>query len=1108
MNTQELITNEEELVSNVVKDFIPASERLNFLVGFFYFSGFTEIYKNIGDKNVRILVGMDIEKKLNNKIVEFKLVNGINNNKQKSDNQIKNEFYNNLVNITNNTDFVDSVEKEKAFKIFLKKIKNGTLEIRKTRKPNHAKLYIFEISEEHSLRGQQPGYVVTGSSNLTVSGMRGQSEVNVILRGENEYTESLNLFEDLWENHSVEIVSEKNTQEFLEEVEKKIWVNKQYKPIVLYIKVLQEYFAIDESKDLNLPEDITDNYINLKYQIDAIKDTIKSLKTHNGALLADVVGLGKSIIASSAANNLDLRTIVVCPPHLIPQWEEYIYEFNFVGKVFSSGKIEDAIEYEKLHNGENLIILDEAHKYRNPDTQTYRTVHELCIGNKVLLLTATPLNNKPQDISALINLFQIPGNTTLNTVDNLSSTMRDLVTKYNKTTRDARDDKITDEERDEIVQDIAEDIRKIISPIIIRRTRSDLQELDRYREDLVEQNIRFSEVQDPRKMEYELGNLSSLYKNTLYKINPDQTGKQGFQGTRYKPLTYVKQYKKYVEKIKQLYGGKEQEFIKKSQSNLASFMKRLLVRRFESSIMSFKESLEYMIQTHKNIISWYEDIGQIPFYKKGYLPSPDDIFEIEGEDQENMFKEMEDKLNKLDAGEIDSLESYHEKGLFFIDKNDVRNKYIDKVKQDKKLLENIHDNWFEDGLPEDPKLEHCIEFLKNKLDENPDRKIVIFSEYTDTVQYISNKIDQEADIDVMSYHSKKASKTAKQKIINNFDAGIPKSKQEDKYNVLIATDAISEGYNLHRAGIILNYDIPYNPTRVIQRVGRINRINKKVFDKIYIYNYFPSVTGEQEIRAKEISTLKIDLINSLIGTDTKIFTEDQDVNSYFAEKYKEARKAEEKPSWYLKYRKFLENIEKEHPEIVEKAEEVPNRTKIRRKEHASSRNGIVFFGRKDEDYIFKFQDYQNEEEYTILPPEKGMNIFEAGLEEDSYQVSDKFREFYDKCQYKLFRNKSEQPLGRTRGKAVKKLRKIKKVLSTTKSKQYIEKLITVVKELDSIPKIDVKNIPKTGDNVSELKEKFKEIKDNIPERYIDKILDRSDKISKGEEYLILAEEIK
>lgn len=135
----------------------------------------------------------------------------------------------------------------------------------------------------------------------------------------------------------------------------------------------------------------------------------------------------------------------------------------------------------------------------------------------------------------------------------------------------------------------------------------------------------------------------------------------------------------------------------------------------------------------------------------------------------------------------------------------------------------------------------------------PDRKLIVFSEFADTVNYLGKALI-EAGLPAMKYTSADATIANKDRIRANFDAGLKPSLQQNDFHILVATDAISEGYNLHRAGAIFNYDIPYNPTRVIQRIGRINRINKKVFDELYIYNYFPTEIGENEARKRNIYT--------------------------------------------------------------------------------------------------------------------------------------------------------------------------------------------------------------------------------------------------------------
>ena len=107
---------------------------------------------------------------------------------------------------------------------------------------------------------------------------------------------------------------------------------------------------------------------------------------------------------------------------------------------------------------------------------------------------------------------------------------------------------------------------------------------------------------------------------------------------------------------------------------------------------------------------------------------------------------------------------------------------------------------------------------------------------------------------------------------------------------MIATDAISEGFNLHRAGSIFNYDIPYNPTRVVQRFGRINRINKKMFNELYIYNFFPTDIGETEVNMKRITGLKKMMFNAIFGEDTKVLTKNEDLVSYFQDEFNDLYK--------------------------------------------------------------------------------------------------------------------------------------------------------------------------------------------------------------------------
>ena len=1075
------ITNHNELLSNVINDILPSTEKVYFLVGYFYFSGFKEIYQNLKDKEMKILIGMDIEKGVLNKIKEFEIIQEVN----LSRGQIKQNYFNSLVSLFNDTDFFDSAEKQEAFKLFLNKIKNGSLEIKKTERPNHAKLYLFEKKTEHSEGGRYPGVLITGSSNLSLSGLTARNEINVVFRDEH-YQEGKDLFNKLWES-AIDIINKKDHSEFESQVIEKIWYEKLPLPFYMYIRVLDEYFSV-KKPFIRLPAEITNNrFFNLKYQTDAIYQTLDIIHKHNGVIIADVVGLGKSIIASAVAHNLRMKTIIIAPPHLTDQWHDYYFAYDYTAKVFSSGSIDKALAYARNDNAQKLIIVDEAHKYRNELTQDYGNLHQLCQGNKVILLTATPFNNRPQDIFAMIKLFQIPAKSTIQTIDNLAYQFRELIKEYKSIAKSQRKKLQSPQEIKERIRRLAKEIRDLISPLLIRRSRLDLLDIEEYRNDLEKQNIELNIVEPPKLLEYELGELSQLYIDTLEKIAPnDDSSKKGFIGARYKPTQYLINVDKYREKLKLDFGDENLFF--QSQINLAKFMRRLLVHRFESSKYSFRESLNSMIDSAKLIKEWYERLGKVPIYKKGKLPDVDTLLADGG-------IEMDKDVEEINFDDL--LKTYQEKGLITIDSEDLSPEFIQDVNQDIGLLSQIKNEWFAPGIGFDPKLERIKKLLHAWLRDEPKRKIVIFSEFGDTVNYLKEKLEK--DFRVFKYTSKEANKTNKKIIKENFDAGLPKEEQADDYDILIATDAISEGFNLHRAGIIFNYDIPYNPTRVIQRVGRINRINVKVFDRLYIYNFFPTATGEDETRIKQITTLKFDMMNALLGEDTLVLTDDTELESFFREQYERELAMQEERSWDVDFRNLLTHLKIHQPEVVQKARELPKRCRVRRKAKKDS-SGVIIFGKKGDDYKFKLG---TENEDISISAEKALRLFEAEVNEKPEKVSEAFEKIYQRLKSNLFQRKLQMSADKGKREALAKAEVFKNLLPDYKD--YLNDLIVVIRTLDSLPEYYLKEIRAL--NVNQPEESLKKLMKELPHHYLTVMLESARKIEEGEEVIILSEEL-
>lgn len=1084
MSQNSFITNKDKLMSEIIQGILPKTDAVDILVGYFFFSGYYLLSHSLANKKLRILVGLDVDTNISKSI---QVINTLSENKL-SLGQLREKYYQEFVHLFNNSDFLDSEEKQQSFTLFCNKIKDGSLEIRKTEEPCHAKMYIFDYDDLHNEQGEDPGNVITGSSNLSYQGLEGRIEINVRLKDKQNHIDAKKIFNELWDS-SVPVVDQNTLPEWEDKVIKHIWYEKLYAPYLMYVRVLHEYFNIPSKENILTPYDITEGtYTNLKYQTDAVQLALNAIDNHNGVIIADVVGLGKSIIASTIARNLRLRTIIVAPPHLVRQWEVYKDEFGFNASVFSAGKIEAALNHFKeiARSGEQfLIIIDEAHRFRNEYIKDYSLLHDLCSNNKVVLLTATPFNNRPNDIYSLLKLFQIPNKSTLKTVVNLGESFRELIATYKDIEKSKREKRITDEEVKKEAERIASSIRSIINPLVVRRSRIDLREIPAYKEDLRVQGIKPVIPDDPQELNYELSESQlKLYLRTLDLIAESEHKDDGiirFKSARYQPVAYaiknkIEELTRYLEKRT----GVEYRMLVGRQQNVSSFMRKLLVQRFESSVYAFRQSLGFMIKSAENLLTWIDKSGEIPVFKKGGLPDVEDFYEI-----------TDDGVNEI----YDAFELYEQKGLFTIPRRFISNEFIEDVKSDIALLKKIREEWFgaDDSIKFDPKLDEFKRLLAEHRKKDPKRKIVVFSAFADTVNYLGETLQQDGNpLRVMKYTSGDASSSNKEIIRSNFDAGIRKELQQDDYDILIATDAISEGYNLHRAGEIFNYDIPYNPTRVIQRIGRINRINKKVFDNLYIFNFFPTDVGEAETRTKEISTLKMAMIHAIMGEDTKALTKDEEVQSFFVERYRKELSKTETASWDTPYRRLLDQLK--GTDLYKEALLIPHRARIARNIE-KPRYGVMMFGKKGNDFVFKIA---NGDDITMLSAEEALSLFEAQQNEPPFAVNKSFDATYQFLKSKLFSGVDKQRRDPRLLKALDKIKLIKE--SNILDKAYVDDLLTVA-QADGLSGYEVRHLTNIKKN------EIAELPKLISHAYLLRKLETMASVETGEESLILTEQI-
>ena len=969
-----IIDNRNKTMLDSLKNSLKQAESVDILTAFFYFSGFNALAEELKDKKIRILVGNTIDpsaiadlcnavKDSPDELLETYAVRGYTrlNNSQK-----KNYYVDSFVELFNKSalaDEFDSTDSQSIFKMFLDKIADGTLEIRLTATPNHAKAYILTNMFEYSCFGDQKGVVFTGSSNFTYNGLRGQGEMIERFSDNSKYEEYSESFEKLWnDSKSIDVCVKDGNQDFINELKKKLWIFAKPTPYQIFIRILFELYASLESNVVKSPYEITDGkFSNLKYQLDAIKYGVDCINKNNGVIIADVVGLGKSVIASAIAHNLDMkRTVIIAPPHLVDQWNDYQQDFGLRGvRVCSSGKIEELYNTYAADPNPILYIIDEAHRYRNELSDAYQWLHQLTrshADNKVVLLTATPYNNRPQDLFALIKLFQTPSRSTIHSVDNLGVRFHELIAQYNRLEKEGKKG-LTSEIKYELDQ-LSQQLRILIDPVIVRRSRIDLQEIKEYADDLKVQGIQFPQVVGPELVEYDLGEIRPLYLHTLDLLS------NKFICARYNPSAYLVNPEAFMKQYGEVFGEMN---IQLSQRNLAMFIKRLLVMRFESSKSAFKSTLTSILSSYENIIKWWEK-GYVPIKKSGYLSEPDDEEIQETLDEISSIDELGIDLNKIKKKAIPI-----EKSLF-------REEFIEAVKSDIELLKGIYTEWFEsDDVGIDPKYNIVKQKIAKSLEENKNRKLVVFSTFADTAEYVKEHLERDG-FRVLLYTGG-ASQVDRSIVKCNFDASCKPADQANDYDIIVATDALSEGFNLNRAGVIINYDIPYNPTRVVQRIGRINRINKKMFDSIYIYNFFPTDIGEENTLIKGISTLKMLLINNIVGSDTKTLTPDETLQSYFKKRYDEADEENNDRSWDNEYRNIYNSI-KHNMDLIDEIHSIPERARIVRKGQKEA--CAISFAKRGDNTLFALA-YPDIPQAKIVPADKVLDLFSADYEEKGYE---------------------------------------------------------------------------------------------------------------------------
>jgi superfamily II DNA/RNA helicase len=925
------------------------------VVGYFRASGYFAIRKHLMELDeVKILVGINVDHLIADAKRRGLLFKG---NPKKT----REEFIKWMQEDIQEAKYSKDVEE--GILQFMQDVMDGKIEIRAHQSKNlHAKIYIF--LPEH-FDQDTDGRVITGSSNLTSAGLGGDDdegnyEFNVQLKRYDDVAFAESEFQKLWEE------GEEILPEDVQNATKKTHLEKEFSPFELYIKFLIEYFGRNIDYDPESVGDVPKQFKKLSYQVDAVNQGFEMLMDYNGFFLADVVGTGKTVVTTMLAKRFiiangsgNTKILVVYPPALEKNWKHTFRMFGIdkYAKFITNGSlhkiIDDDLDYWAKEEYD-LVIVDEAHKFRNRTAQSFDQLQIICksgrLNNglidsdekKVILVSATPLNNRPGDIYNMLQLFQDARRSKL-PIKNLTAFFHPHIKRYKELIRMPEPDQ---EEIREMYKEIRE---QILKPITIRRTRRDLENVNQYKEDLNKQGVSFPDIEPPIKREYAMSDkLRKLFFETLDSILDEKQ----IDYYRYRAISYLK------DDVK----AEHYEIADLTSAQLARMMTTLLVKRIESSFKAFKDSLFKLRDSTENMIRTFED-GKI-------FIAPDlDVNRLMDEgftDDEIEMKILEISDDKPANKTFDS--------------KDFNPGFLEGLNKDLETLNYLCRHWA--AVKEDPKLDKFMDMLDGELFDrsiNPSGKLVIFSEATSTTDYLYDALKRNGYKKVLNISADNRSKKF-ETILANFDANYDK-EQKDDYNIIISTEVLAEGVNLHRANVIVNYDTPWNATKLMQRIGRVNRIGTKA-DRIYNFNFYPSEEGDAIISLKKKALVKLQSFHSAYGEDSQIYSLDEIIEQF--DLYEQGMDEEE--DIRLKYLEFIRNFKENNPEDFRRIRRLPLKARAGREGKKEFENGSVCFLRTAD----RKELYQITKEGEI----QGLNFddavahFEAKESEEAIELPD------------------------------------------------------------------------------------------------------------------------
>lgn len=759
--------------------------------------------------------------------------------------------------------------------------------------PLHAKLYLlFRPDPNNPITG------FLGSSNLTLSGLSKQGELNIDVLDHDATIKLSKWFEDRWSDRwCIDI-----TDELIEVIEESWAREEPLDPYMIYVKMA--YHLAQEARaglnEFRIPPEFGKRLF--AYQEAAVKIAAHHLNKRGGVLIGDVVGLGKTLMATALAKIFQddhfTETLIICPKNLVKMWEDYVSEYRLIAKVLSVTRVTRELPELRRYR---VVLIDESHNLRNREGRRYRAIQEYLAENesRCILLSATPYNKTYGDLSSQLRLF-VPED-------------RDIGVRPERLLQDIGETEFIRRHQCPVrslaafeKSVYADDWRELMRLYMVRRTRTFIQ--DNYAQTDPANGRKFLTFEDgsrsyfperiPRTLRFKIDEKDASDQYARLYASPVVDAINSLHLPRYGLGNYVapKPHKPPAPNE-----AKQLDDLSRAGKRLMGFCRTNLFKRLESSGDAFQQSLERHILRNYIFLHAIENNLPLPLGTQdaGLLDTAnyDEDVDDQSADAE-LFEDGEDE-NTQDSEELD----LRDEAAFQARAADTYRLYAAQFKRrfkwlrpdlfvaqlkkdltaDSVRLLKILDDCGEWDHTKDTKLASLIDLLTKK---HPKEKVLIFSQFADTVRYLERRLKGsglKAMAAVTGETSDPTSFAWRFSPVSNNKRS--KVKAEDELRVLVATDVLSEGQNLQDGAILVNYDLPWAIIRLIQRAGRVDRIGQKA-EKILCYSFLPADGVERLIRLRSRVRQRLKENAEVIGTDEAFF-EDEDERKELADLYNE-----------------------------------------------------------------------------------------------------------------------------------------------------------------------------------------------------------------------------